>query len=82
MPKPLPPPYVRMPGRPKTQRTRELGEAPKGTKLSKVGNVGCVIKAHTMQEDVQKIQKQARRKMPTLREMQGKEKEMRSQHLL
>jgi hypothetical protein len=37
MPRPLPPPYVRKPGRPKTQRTREPGEAPKGTKLSKVG---------------------------------------------
>lgn len=37
MPRPLPPAYIRMPGRPKTQRTREPGEAPKGTKLSKVG---------------------------------------------
>jgi hypothetical protein len=36
MPRPLPPPYVRNSGRPKTQRTREPGEAPKGTKLIKV----------------------------------------------
>ncbi|CAN6170656.1 unnamed protein product, partial [Urochloa humidicola] len=37
MPRPEPPAYVKMPGRPKTQRRREQGEAPKGTKLSKVG---------------------------------------------
>jgi hypothetical protein len=37
MPRPLPPPYVKMPGRPKTQRKREPWEQPKGTKLSKVG---------------------------------------------
>lgn len=37
MPRPHPPAYVRKPGRPKTQRTREPGEAPKGTKLSRVG---------------------------------------------
>ncbi|CAA0818600.1 Unknown protein [Striga hermonthica] len=37
MPRPLPPPYVKMPGRPKTQRRREPWEQPKGTKLSKVG---------------------------------------------
>ncbi|WVZ79281.1 hypothetical protein U9M48_026882 [Paspalum notatum var. saurae] len=37
MPRPLPPAYVKMPGRPKTQRRREPGEAPKGSKLSKVG---------------------------------------------
>ncbi|XP_039850356.1 uncharacterized protein LOC120708958 [Panicum virgatum] len=36
MPKPLPPAYVKMPGRPKTER-REPGEAPKGTKLSRKG---------------------------------------------
>lgn len=37
MPKPLPPAYVKMPGRPKTQRTREPQEKPKGTKVSRVG---------------------------------------------
>lgn len=37
MPRPEPPAYVKMPGRPKTQRRREQGEEPKGTKLSKVG---------------------------------------------
>jgi hypothetical protein len=37
MPKPEPPAYVKMPGRPKTERRREQGEEPKGTKLSKVG---------------------------------------------
>jgi hypothetical protein len=37
MPRPLPPAFVKMPGRPKTQRRREQGEEPKGTKLSKVG---------------------------------------------
>lgn len=37
MPRPEPPTYVKMPGRPKTQRTREVGEQPKGTKLSRVG---------------------------------------------
>jgi hypothetical protein len=37
MPRPLAPAYVKMPGRPKTQRKREQWEEPKGTKLSKVG---------------------------------------------
>ncbi|CAO2175178.1 unnamed protein product, partial [Urochloa humidicola] len=37
MPRPLPPAYVKMPGRPKTERRREQGEAPKGTKLSRIG---------------------------------------------
>ena len=37
MPKPLPPAYVKMPGKPKTERRREPGEAPKGTKLSRKG---------------------------------------------
>jgi hypothetical protein len=37
MPRPLPPAYVKMPGRPKTQRKREEWEQPKGVKLSKVG---------------------------------------------
>ena len=37
MPKPLPPAYVKMPGRPKTERRREPKEAPKGTKLSMRG---------------------------------------------
>jgi hypothetical protein len=37
MPKPEPPAYVKMPSRPKTERRREQGEEPKGTKLSKVG---------------------------------------------
>ena len=37
MPRPEPPGFVKMPGRPKTERRREPGEAPKGTKLSRVG---------------------------------------------
>ena len=37
MPKPEPPAFVKMPGRPKTQRKREAGEEPKGSKLSRVG---------------------------------------------
>jgi hypothetical protein len=37
MPKPEPPAFVKMPRRPKTQRRREVGEEPKGTKLSRVG---------------------------------------------
>jgi len=37
MPRPHPPAYVRMPGRPKTQRTREVDEAPKGTKMNRKG---------------------------------------------
>lgn len=37
MPRPKPPAFVKMPGRPKTERTREVGEAPKGTKLSRMG---------------------------------------------
>jgi hypothetical protein len=37
MPKPDPPAYVKMPGRPKTERRREEWEQPKGTKLSRVG---------------------------------------------
>ena len=37
MPRPHPPAYVRIPGRPKTQRTREQGEARKGTKMSRKG---------------------------------------------
>ena len=37
MPRPDPPAYVKMPGRPKTERRREIGEKPKGTKLSRVG---------------------------------------------
>ena len=37
MPRPLPPAYVKMAGRPKTERRREPGEAPKGTKLSRKG---------------------------------------------
>jgi len=37
MPKPEPPAFVKMPGRPKTQRRREAGEEPKGSKLSRVG---------------------------------------------
>jgi hypothetical protein len=36
MPRPEPPQYVKLPGRPKTERRRE-GEKPKGTKLSRVG---------------------------------------------
>lgn len=37
MPRPNPPAFVRGPGRHKTERTREAGEAPKGTKLNKIG---------------------------------------------
>jgi hypothetical protein len=37
MPIPLPLAYVKMPGRSKTERRREPGEAPKGTKLSRAG---------------------------------------------
>ena len=37
MPRPYPPAYVKMPGRKKTKRTREVGEKPAGTKISKVG---------------------------------------------
>jgi hypothetical protein len=37
MPRPLPPAFVKMPGRPKTERRREQGEEPKGKKLSSVG---------------------------------------------
>jgi hypothetical protein len=37
MPRPDPPAYVKMPGRPKTERRREVGEEPKGSKLSRVG---------------------------------------------
>jgi hypothetical protein len=37
MPKPDPPAFVKMPGRPKTERRREQGEEPKGKKLSRVG---------------------------------------------
>jgi hypothetical protein len=35
--RPVPPHYVKMPGRPKTERRREEGEQPKGKKLSRVG---------------------------------------------
>lgn len=37
MPRPHPPAYVKMPGRKKTKRTREVGEKPTGTKITKVG---------------------------------------------
>lgn len=37
MPRPYPPAYVKMPGRKKTKRTKEIGEKPTGTKISKVG---------------------------------------------
>jgi len=36
-PKPQPPGHISLPGRPKTERRREEGEKPKGTKMSKVG---------------------------------------------
>jgi hypothetical protein len=35
--RPVPPHYVKMPGRPKTERRSEEGEQPKGKKLSRVG---------------------------------------------
>ncbi|KAL6654545.1 hypothetical protein ACP70R_008010 [Stipagrostis hirtigluma subsp. patula] len=38
-PKPGPPAYVKMPGRPRKERRREPGETKKGTKLSKVGTI-------------------------------------------
>uniref|UniRef100_A0A0A8XRJ7 Uncharacterized protein n=1 Tax=Arundo donax TaxID=35708 RepID=A0A0A8XRJ7_ARUDO len=48
MPKPFPPAYVKMPGRPKTQRTREPTEKPKGTKMTKVGiKMKCRLCKHT-----------------------------------
>jgi hypothetical protein len=37
MPRREPPHYVKMPGRPKTERRREEGEQAKGKKLSRVG---------------------------------------------
>jgi len=37
MPRPEPRAFVKKPGRPKTERRREQGEEPKGTKLSRVG---------------------------------------------
>ena len=40
-PKPHPPIKMKMPGRPKTERRREEGEKPKGTKLSRKG---CIIR--------------------------------------
>lgn len=36
-PRPLAPGFIKMPGRPKVERRREPGEAPKGSKMSKVG---------------------------------------------
>jgi hypothetical protein len=36
MPRPLSLAYVKIPGRPKTERRREPGEAPKGTHLSRL----------------------------------------------
>uniref|UniRef100_A0A0A9BQG1 CCHC-type domain-containing protein n=1 Tax=Arundo donax TaxID=35708 RepID=A0A0A9BQG1_ARUDO len=38
-PRPQPLGYIKMPGRPKKERTREAHEKPKGTKMSKVGTV-------------------------------------------
>ncbi|XP_044390233.1 uncharacterized protein [Triticum aestivum] len=35
--KPAPPGYISLPGRPKTERRREEGEAPKGNKMRKIG---------------------------------------------
>ena len=37
MPRPDPPAYVKMPGRKKTKRIKEVGEKPTGTKMSRVG---------------------------------------------
>jgi hypothetical protein len=37
LPKPNPPGYVQMPGRPKKSRKREYGEKPKRTKMSSAG---------------------------------------------
>jgi hypothetical protein len=36
MPRLEPPAYVKMPGRPKIERRRKVGEQPKGTKLSRI----------------------------------------------
>ena len=50
-PKPSPPGYTKMPGRPRKERRREPGEAakaPKGTKLSKVG---CKVKCGLCKKD-------------------------------
>jgi len=38
MSRPHPPAFVKMPGRPKTQRRREEGEQPKGTKLTELAS--------------------------------------------
>ena len=38
-PKPTAPGYIKMPGRPKKERKREVGEKPKSKKVSKVGTV-------------------------------------------
>ncbi|KAK1646211.1 hypothetical protein QYE76_064016 [Lolium multiflorum] len=38
-PKPKAPGYIKMPGRPKKERTREVGEKPKSKKVSKVGTI-------------------------------------------
>lgn len=54
MPRPLPPAFVKMPGRPKTQRTREAQEKPKGTKISRVGiKMTCRI-CHSTKHNIRK----------------------------
>jgi hypothetical protein len=47
-PKPHPPIKMKMPGRPKTERRREEGEKPKGTKLSRKG---CIIRCSACGSD-------------------------------
>lgn len=42
-PKPQPPAYVKMPGRPRKERRREPGEARKATKLSRGGKKAIVV---------------------------------------
>lgn len=72
MPRPLPPAFVNMPGRPKTQRRREQGEEPKGTKLSKVGiKMSCRLccKTDHYSRSCPKTQKVAARKMLTSKEI-------------
>ena len=72
MPRPDPPAYVKMPGRKKTKRTREVGEKPTCTKMSRVGiKMKCSLcqKILTTSENALTTSKQARRKMHTSRGM-------------
>lgn len=65
-----------MPGRPKTERTREVGEAPKGTKLSRMGiKMSCRLcdkPGHNSRKCFLNPET-GKKKMLTLKEMQKKE---------